>query len=68
MPPQLVRELVLTAELETGEKLRLAELREQHQRLVTLRLPQKLCLRALRVGLRRTWGGLPPAVYKISVF
>lgn len=68
MPPQLVRELVLTAELETGEKLRLAELHEQHQRLVTLCLPQKLCLRALRVELRRTWGGLPPAVYKISVF
>ena len=68
MPPQLIKELALTAELETGETVCLAELHEQHQRLVTVPLPQTVRIRALRVTVRQTWGGLSPVLYKISVF
>ena len=68
MPPQLIKELALTAELETGETVCLAELHEQHQRLVSVQLPQTVRIRALRVTVRQTWGGLSPVLYKISVF
>ena len=68
MPPQLVRELTLTAELETGETVRLANLHGQHQRLITVHLPEMPRLRALRITVRQTWGGLPPVIYKISIF
>ena len=68
MPPQLVRELALTAELETGKTVCLAELHEQHQRLIRVQLPQAVHIRALRVTVRQTWGGMPPVLYKISVF
>ena len=68
MPPQLVKELALTAELESGEAVVLAELFEQHQRLVTVRIPGKERITALRAELRQTWGGLPPIIYRISIF
>ena len=68
MPPQLIRELALTAELETGKTVCLAELHEQHQRLIRVQLPQAVHIRALRVTVRQTWGGVPPVLYKISVF
>ena len=68
MPPQLIKELALTAELETGETVKLAELHDQHQRLISVQLPQAVRIRALRVTVRQTWGGLPPVLYKISVF
>lgn len=67
MPPQLVRELTMTAELESGETARLAELQEQHQRLVIVRLPEAPRLRRLRMEIRQTWGGAAPAIYRISV-
>ena len=68
MPPQLIKELALTAELETGETVKLAELHDQHQRLISVQLPQAVRIRALRVTVRQTWGGLPPVLYKISVY
>lgn len=68
MPPQLARELVVTAELDTGETVSLGELREQHQRLVTLRMPSPRRIRRLCTEIRQTWGGGPPVVYRISAF
>ena len=68
MPPQLVRELAVTAELDTGEKIRIGELCEQHQRLVTFRLPSRKRICRLRAEIRQTWGGRPPVIYRIGVF
>ena len=68
MPVSLAKELALTAELETGESVQLAELHDQHQRLVTVPLPQEARIRALRVELRETWGGRPPVIYGIRVY
>ncbi len=68
MPPQLVSELMLTAELENGETALLAALHDQHQRLIRVRLSGTQRLRSLRVELGKTWGGLPPVIYKISVY
>lgn len=68
MPPQLVKELALTVELENGETVQLAELHDMHQRLIRVQLPQTVRIRALRVELQETWGGLPPAVYAIRVY
>ena len=67
MPPQLAKELTVTAELETGETIRLAELHNQHQRLVTVQIPQTERICALRVDIRQTWGGMPPVVYGVRV-
>ena len=68
MPAGLAKELVLTAELENGETVKLTELHDMHQRLIIVKLPQTLSLCALRVELRETWGGMPPAVYAIRVY
>ena len=68
MPVSLAKELALTAELETGESVQLAELHDQHQRLVTVPLPQEARIRALRVEIRETWGGRPPVIYGIRVY
>ena len=68
MPPQLVSELMLTAELENGETALLAALHDQHQRLIRVPLSGTQRLRSLRVELGKTWGGLPPVIYKISVY
>ena len=68
MPTGLAKELVLTAELETGETVKLAELHDQHQRLITVPLSQGARIRALRVELRETWGGMPPVIYGIRVY
>ena len=68
MPVSLAKELALTAELETGESVQLAELHDQHQRLVTVPLPQEARIRALRVEVRETWGGRPPVIYGIRVY
>ena len=67
MPAGLAKELAITAELETGESVQLAQLHNQHQRLVAVPLPQEARIRALRVELRETWGGMPPAIYGIYV-
>lgn len=68
MPPQLVRDLTLTGRRGDGRRVTLAELREQHQRLVVVRLPEAVPLESLRLEPARTWGGLPPAVYQIRVY
>ena len=68
MPAGLAKELVITAEMETGETVKLAELHDQHQRLVTVPLPQEARIRALRAEFRETWGGMPPAAYAIRVY
>ena len=68
MPAGLAKELVLTAELENGETVKLAELHDMHQRLIIVKLPQTLSLCALRVELRETWGGRPPVIYGIRVY
>ena len=68
MPVSLAKELALTAELETGESVQLAELHDQHQRLVTVPLPQEARIHALRVEIRETWGGRPPVIYGIRVY
>ena len=68
MPPQLVKELALTVELENGETVKLTELHDMHQRLIIVKLPQTLSLYALRVELRETWGGRPPVIYGIRVY
>ena len=68
MPPQLVKELALTVELENGETVKLTELHDMHQRLIIVKLPQTLRLCALRAELRETWGGRPPVIYGIRVY
>ena len=68
MSVSLAKELALTAELESGESVQLAELHDQHQRLVTVPLPQEARIRALRVEIRGTWGGRPPVIYGIRVY
>ena len=68
MPAGLTKELTLTAELESGETVTLAALHNQHQRHVTVPLPQGVRIRALRAALRETWGGMPPAIYGICVY
>ena len=68
MPAQLVKGLRLTAETESSEIVQVVQLDEQHQRLVTIRLPEARKVKALRVDLLETWGGEPPAIYRIRIF
>lgn len=68
MPPQLIRDMVLTARRGDGQTVTLTALHEQHQRLIVLRLPEPVLLTRLRLESMRTWGDLPPAVYQIRVY
>lgn len=68
MPPQLVRDFTLLGLSPEGSWKTLFSQTDQHQRLVTVSLDHAQPFLALRLDIHRTWGSLPPVLYKISVY
>ncbi len=68
MPPRLVRNLRLSVRQADGSYDMAAQVRENCQRMVVLRLPQPVRTDVIRLDMDDTWGGESPAVYGVRVY